>query len=130
MAVTLKGYYLPPSLADVEVRLDMEELPLDDARLLVPRLKPEDPFTVAKTLRENRAKIAAMPVADIANAYDRAIGAWKDNAKPEKQAALKYLPLLTDLSPEMIERFHFGALDRFNRRIIEAYAALHWIKKC
>jgi hypothetical protein len=107
----------------------MEELPLGDARLLVPRLKPEDAYTVASTLRENRAKIAALPVADIADACDRAIGTWKDNARPEKQAALKYLPLLTDLSPEMIERFHFGAFSQFNRRTIEAYAAIQLDKK-
>ncbi len=124
MAETFRGYYLPPSLADVERRLDMEELPLGDARLLVPRLKPEDAYTIANTLRENRAKIASMPVTDIADAYDRAIGSWKDNTRPEKQAALKYLSLLTDLSPEMIERFHFGAFNQINRRTIEAYAAI------
>ena len=129
MAETFRGYYLPPSLADVERRLDMEELPLGDARLLVPRLKPEEAYTVASTLRENRAKIASMPVTDIADAYDRAISSWKDNTRPEKQAALKYLPLLTDLSPEMIERFHFGALNQINRRTIEAYAALQLDKK-
>jgi hypothetical protein len=124
MAETLKGYYLPPSLADVEQKLEMEERPLGDARLLVPRLKPEDAYAIACTLRENRAKIAAMPLATISDAYDRAIGLWKDNTRPEKQAVLKYLPALTNQSPEMIERFHFGALSRIDRRVIEAYLAL------
>jgi hypothetical protein len=124
MAETFKGYYLPPSLADVEQRLEMEERPLGDARMLVPRLKPEDGYAITRTLRENRAKIAAMSPEAIADAYDRAIGTWKDSANPEKQAALKYLPALTSLSPEMIERFHFGALYKFDRHAIAAYAAL------
>jgi hypothetical protein len=124
MAETFKGYYLPPSLADVEQKLEMDERPLGDARLLVPRLKPEDAYAIARTLHENRAKIAAMPLTAIADGYDRALGLWKDNSRPEKQAALKYLPLLTSLSPEMIERFHFGALSRIDRRAIEAFLTL------
>ena len=67
MAETFKGYYLPPSLADVERKLEMEERPLGDARLIVPRLKPEDAYAIASTLRENRSKIATMPPADIAD---------------------------------------------------------------
>jgi len=124
MAETFKGYYLPPSLADVEQRLEMEERPMGDARLRVPRLKPEDAYAIACALRENRAKIASMPPATMADAYYRAVESWKDNTRPEKQAALKYLPALTNLSQEMIERFHFGALSRIDRRAIEAFLTL------
>ncbi|HEY3273160.1 MAG TPA: acyl-CoA reductase [Methanocella sp.] len=124
MAETFKGYYLPPSLADVEQKLEMEERSMGDARVLVPRLKPEDAYAIANTLRENRSKIATMPPATVADVYDRAISLWKNDTRPEKQAAMKYLPALTDMSPEMIERFLFGTLFKIDRRAIEAYLTL------
>jgi hypothetical protein len=124
MAETFKGYYLPTSLADVEQKLEIIERPIGDARMLVPLLKPEDAYAIARTLRENQTKVAAIPPATVADVYDRAIGLWKDGTRPEKQAAMKYLPALTDLSPEMIERFLFGTLSRIDRRAIDAYLTL------
>lgn len=124
MTETLKGYYLPPSLADVEQKLEMEERQMGDARLLVPRMKPEDAYAIVRTLRENRAMVASLPATAISDCYDRAIRSWMDGTRPERQTALKYLPALTDLSPEMIERFLFGALCRIDRRAIDAYLSL------
>jgi hypothetical protein len=124
MAETFKGYYLPPSLADVERKLEMEERSLGDARMLVPRLKPEDAYAIASTLRANQSKVTTILPATTADIFDRAISLWKDDTRPEKQAAMKYLPALTDLAPAMIERFLFGTLFKIDRRAIEACQAL------
>lgn len=123
MTATYKGYYLPPSLEDVERSLELTELSVSDATILVPRVTPEEMSVITRVIRENNARITSMSVAGVAETFDRVSARWRDGGFPDRKAALRYLPALTNLSPELIEYFHFQSLDRISGETVRKLSA-------
>lgn len=119
-----KGYYLPPSMAEMEKTLALEERIVDDARILVPKATPGQMKAVVAKLRENRSNASKMSTEDIAAIYDKVSKKWKNNDYAKKQAALKYLPLLTNLSPELIEYFQFRSIYKIDGKTISFLSSL------
>jgi len=116
MTKTLKGYYLPPSFEDIENELEFEERELLDATILVPKyFGPEIAEKIVIRLKNNHEKIKNIDVNDIAEIYDAVGKKWSKMSKyPKKDIALKYLPELTDYSPEIIEYYQFNTIYQIN----------------
>ncbi|NPD89971.1 MAG: hypothetical protein HGN29_14760 [Asgard group archaeon] len=119
MTKKLKGYYLPPSLEDLENELDFEERELLDSKLIVPKyFSSKIAEKIVRRLRNNQEEIKNLDVNEIAKIYDIVGKNWgKKSDYPKKAIALKYLPELTDYSPEIIEYYQFSCINEINKAI-------------
>ncbi len=119
MTKKLKGYYLPPSFEDIENELDFEEREVLDSKLIVPKyFGPKIAEKIVKRLKKNQEEIKNLDVNEIAKTYEIVGKKWgKKSDYPKKTIALKYLPALTDFSPEIIEYYQFSCINQINKAI-------------
>lgn len=123
---TFKGYYLPPNIEEeLSPSMDFEERLVGDATILVPILTPDHVHTLLPLLRSNRQRISGFSITKIASLYDKVSTRWQDHNYDRKQVALKYLPILTSLSPELIEYFQFRSIYKISQSTIEFLASFY-----
>lgn len=68
-----------------------------------PELVPQQLEAVAREVRASaQTTLAAMPVADVVCAVDRAVARWLDPNDPVRQEANRVLPVITGFDPEMV----------------------------
>ncbi|MGQ4834482.1 MAG: acyl-CoA reductase [Candidatus Asgardarchaeia archaeon] len=119
MSKVLKGYYLPPSLKHLEERLEYEELQVEEYTILKPKITANHVKEIIKTLKENRDELLSdFILEEIAIIFDNVTKKWHDNNYEKKKIAMRILPLLTNLSPELIEYYQFRTLYKINKDTI------------
>jgi len=112
---TLKGYFLPKSLEDLEKELEFIEKPIGDYTVKIPKIKPEHIKVVTQKLKENRDSIISDASIDwLAHIYDKVSQKWMDNSYEKKKIAMELLPLLTGLTKEVIEFYQFSTIYKIN----------------
>ena len=119
MPTTLKGYYLPPSLKHLEKQLEFEKLSAGDYVILKPKFNATHITEIVNTLKENRDELLSDYILEeIAVIFDNVTEKWKNNEYEKKKIAFDVLPLLTNLSPELIEYFQFRTMYKINKETI------------
>mgnify|MGYP000887010063 FL=1 len=122
----LKGYYLPKSLKSIEKEMEFSEKKVNNYSLLLPNINQENIKEIVTDLKENRKKyLADMPVSNIARIYGDVSRTWSDNKYEKKKIALKLLPLLTNLSPELIEFYQFRSIYKIDEKTINFLSNLN-----
>ena len=121
----LKGYYLPNSLKSIEKEMEFSEKKVNDYTLLIPSINQDNIKEIVRGLKENRKKyLADMPFSEIARAYGEVSRTWSDNKYEKKKIALELLPVLTNLSPELIEFFQFRSIYKIDEKTINFLSTL------
>ncbi len=122
----LKGYYLPKSLKSIEKEMEFSERKVNDYTLLLPTINQDNIKEIVSDLKENRKKyLADMPFPEIAKVYGGVSRTWSDNNYPKKKIALELLPVLTNLSPELIEFFQFRSIYKIDEKTINFLSNLN-----
>ncbi|NMC58539.1 MAG: hypothetical protein GYA51_04005 [Candidatus Methanofastidiosa archaeon] len=122
----LRGYYLPKSLKSLEKEMEFTERKVKDYKIIVPNINSENIRIIVTNLKENRKKyLSEMPLTEIARTYGNVSRKWADNSYEKKKLSLELLPLLTNLSPELIEYFQFRSIYKIDEKTINFLSALN-----
>ena len=121
MTLKLKGYYLPPSFEDLENQLEFVERELLDATIIIPKyFSPEMAEKIVLRLKKNHEQIKNLDINEIAKTYNKIGKMWsRESAYSKKDIALKYLPVLTNYSSEMIQFYQFTSIEQISKIIIK-----------
>ncbi|MCC7573565.1 MAG: acyl-CoA reductase [Candidatus Methanofastidiosum sp.] len=122
----LKGYYLPKSLKSIEKEIEFSEKEVKEYTLLLPIINQENIKEIVNGLKENRKKyLVDMPFPEIAKVYGEVSRTWADNKYEKKKIALELLPVLTNLSPELIEFYQFRSIYKIDEKTINFLSNLN-----
>jgi len=108
--------YLPGVEAG-DVAWETREFSAHGQRLavLLPRLTPAQLDRLAATVGAAQRRLAALPVMDIVDAFDRAIARMLDPADPARQEIDRLLPIVSGFDPEMTRLGINTSLKAFRR---------------
>jgi len=122
----LKGYYLPKSLKSLEKEMEFTEKKVNNKTILTPNINSQNIANIVTELKENRKKyLSEMPLTEIALAYGNVSRKWADNKYEKKKLALELLPLLTNLSSELIEFYQFRSIYKIDEKTINFLSTLN-----
>lgn len=121
----LKGYYLPEGLSYLEDEMDFKEIKFNRYTIKVPKVERRHIEEIVQTLRKNREVfLKNMMIDEIAESYDKVTKIWKNSNSEYKRIAMETLPMLTNLSAELIEFFQFSTIYKINESAIKFLADL------
>ena len=106
--------------------MEFTEKKVNSKTILTPNINSQNIANIVAELKENRKKyLSEMPLTEIALAYGNVSRKWADKNYEKKKLALELLPLLTNLSSELIEFYQFRSIYKIDEKTINFLSTLN-----